>query len=347
MSNLKVIIKKVVGRKVARILKKGIIISKGVGFHLMDILIIPFTIFFAFLFKIMRIRQFSCFPISKKILFTIGVYPIRDHYFEPMFNPKHLHKSLRENRNLPGIDLNIIGQLETLRKFSYADELLKIPTVKKDDALEFCHNFGPFPPADAEYFYNMIRYFKPNKIVEVGSGHSTLMALNALKVNKIENKEYNCEHVCIEPFEIEWLESLNIKVVRDLVEKTDISLFKSLNANDILFIDSSHMIRPQGDVLFEYLEILPILKPGVLIHIHDIFTPEDYPDVWIKNAVFWNEQYLLEAFLSCNKEFKILGGTNYLKRNHYSEFSSKCPITKMLTEKGEIVGAGSFWIVKN
>ena len=169
------------------------------------------------------------------------------------------------------------------------------------------------------------------------------MATKAIKRNKIENEHYSCEHICIEPYEIEWLERLNVKVIREIVEKTDIAIFSTLDKNDILFIDSSHIIRPQGDVLFEYLEILPILKQGVLVHIHDIFTPEDYPDDWIKNAVFWNEQYLLEAFLSFNNNFRIIAAVNFLKNNNYDQLSSKCPITKMLTDKGEIVGAGSFW----
>ena len=79
--------------------------------------------------------------------------------------------------------------------------------------------------------------------------------------------------------------------------------------NDILFIDSSHIIRPQGDVLFEYLEILPILNPGVVVHIHDIFSPKDYLDNWIINDhLFWNEQYLLEAFLSFNNNSPFIDG---------------------------------------
>ena len=121
----------------------------------------------------------------------------------------------------------------------------------------------------------------------------------------MENENYSCEHVCIEPYEIEWLEKLNVKVIRELVENTDTTVFSTLDKNDILFIDSSHIIRPQGDVLFEYLEILPVLKSGVFVHIHDIFTPEDYPDDWVNNASFWNEQYLLEAFLSFNNEFIV------------------------------------------
>ena len=157
----------------------------------------------------------------------------------------------------------------------------------------------------------------------------------------MENKDSQCEHTCIEPFENLWLEKLSVKVIRKLVEDVDVNFFNQLDENDILFIDSSHIIRPQGDVLFEYLQILPILKCGVIVHIHDIFTPKDYLDEWkIKGTLFWNEQYLLESFLCLNSSYKIIGALNYLKSNYYDELAEKCP---MLTKDRE---PGSFWIKK-
>ncbi|MBK9737009.1 MAG: class I SAM-dependent methyltransferase [Saprospiraceae bacterium] len=225
----------------------------------------------------MRERKFESLPFSKSVMFNIGVYPIIDHYYEPMFNPKYLYRSLRLKRNLPGINLNVESQLKLLSKFKFSEELIGFPIEKLNDEIEFCYKDGPFPPADAEYLYNMIRVFKPGKIIEIGSGHSTLMAKNAIKKNIIEDSDYTCKHICIEPYESDWLRKINVEIVKERVEKIDISFFEKLEANDILFIDSSHIIRPQGDVLFEYLEILPILKSGVLVHIHDIFTPEDYP----------------------------------------------------------------------
>jgi hypothetical protein len=123
------------------------------------------------------------------------------------------------------------------------------------------------------------------------------MAARGIHQNHRDDPGYTCEHICIEPYEAQWLEKLDVTTIREPVERLDKSLFRSLEKNDILFIDSSHMIRPQGDVLFEYLEILPILQSGVLIHIHDIFTPKDYLEEWLSQEVrFWNEQYLLEAF---------------------------------------------------
>jgi len=119
--------------------------------------------------------------------------------------------------------------------------------------------------------------------------------------------------------------------------------FLELERNDLLFIDSSHIIRPQGDVLVEILEILPILKSGVIVHIHDIFTPKDYwDDLIIKDIRFWNEQYLLEAFLTFNKEYKIIGSLNFLKHHHYEELVRFCPMLKEENDKEP----GSFYIMK-
>ena len=89
------------------------------------------------------------------------------------------------------------------------------------------------------------------------------MAKEAIENNKRENSSYNCEQICIEPYEMQWLEKTGVQVIRKLVENVDVSFFSVLQNNDILFIDSSHMIRPQGDVLYEFLEILPSLNPGL------------------------------------------------------------------------------------
>lgn len=278
----------------------------------------------------------------------VGVFPIQDHYYEPLFNPGNLKYSLRKDRNLPGIDLNISEQLDLLKLFNYNVELLKFPMNKKENKIEFGYNDGPFLSGDSEYLYNMIRHFKPSRLIEIGSGHSTLMAINAIRQNQQDDRSYRCDHTCIEPYENSWLEQTDISVLRKMVENTNIALYKELKAGDILFIDSTHMIRPQGDVLFEYLEILPQLNPGVIIHIHDIFTPKDYLTEWIiKENRFWNEQYLLEAFLSNNKDFRIIGATNYLMHNHFDSFSNKCPILKMQVENGIEREPGSFWIIKN
>lgn len=100
------------------------------------------------------------------------------------------------------------------------------------------------------------------------------------------------------------------------------SFFAKLERGDLLFIDSSHITRTQGDVLFEYLSLLPRLNQGVIVHIHDIFLPRDYLESWVKDEIkLWNKQYLLETFLTCNNQWKIIEALNYLDHNHYNALS--------------------------
>lgn len=309
----------------------------------LDILLSPALLISAILLLFIRRYGVSRMKVSKKIFMKLGVFPIRDHYYEPLFNPRHLKHPLDKNRQLPGINFNIREQLDILAGFSYNNELVKFP-LNKSGKLEFYYHNGFFGSGDAEYLYNIVRLFKPRKIIEIGSGYSTLMAINAIRFNRNDNLQYNCEHICIEPYEQSWLENTGAKIIRKRVEDIDKRIFSELEANDILFIDSSHIIRPQGDVLCEYLEILPLLDSGVIVHIHDIFTPKDYPEEWILRDVrLWNEQYLLESFLTLNHEYKIIGALNYLKHNYFYELASKCPILQNEPQSEP----GSFWMMKN
>lgn len=309
-----------------------------------DWLLVPVTALAAFWVKMLRRLGVHRLPASKWAFHTVGVFPILDHYYEPLFNPAHLRKSLREDRALPGIDFNVEEQLSLLGSFDYNDELLRFPR-EKPNTLEYYYQNGPFGSGDAEFLYSLIRKIKPARLYEIGSGNSTLMARNAIRRNAEEDPAYECEHVCIEPYQHEWLTQLGISVVREVVEDTDRNRFASLGANDILFIDSSHIIRPQGDVVTEYLEILPLLNPGVFVHVHDIFTPKDYLDEWVIDRVkLWNEQYLLEAFLTLNDRFRIVGALNFLKHHYPAELKAKCPVLASEFERRE---PGSFWFVRN
>jgi len=309
---------------------------------IIDVLAAPLTYLSSVWLWIVRRMNIKRMAVSRKIFRSVGVLPIRDHYYEPLFDTKHLRYSLRKDRTLPGIDFNIKEQLDILGRFKFNDELERIPK-EKTDKLEFYYHNGRFGCCDAQYLYNMIRLFKPARMIEIGSGHSTLMAVSAVKANRCQYPDYHCEHVCIEPYEYSWLENLDVKVIRKRVEELDEEIFSKLNKGDILFIDSSHVIRPQGDLLFEYLEILPCLKSGVLVHIHDIFTPKDYLDEWVsENIRLWNEQYLLEAFLTFNNEYKIIGALNYLVHHHFPEISKACPILLDEPHKEPC----SFWIAR-
>ena len=292
---------------------------------LIDLICVPLVYPSAWLLKQIRRAGVQRLPKCKNALLQVGVFPIRDHYYEPQFNHQHSKRAFSEDRSLRGIDWNANEQERWLTKLVFAQELSDLPQ-EKPSTLDFYVRNETFTEGDAEYWYQMIRTVRPRRIFEVGSGNSTLMAAKAIRRNKNEDATYGCEHVCIEPFEMPWLEEIGVSVVRKKVEDIDISFFSQLQENDILFIDSSHIIRPQGDVLFEYLEILPALNIGVIVHIHDIFSPKNYREDWLKDYVrFWNEQYLLEAFLSYNSSWKIVGALNYLHHNHYARLKGVAP----------------------
>jgi hypothetical protein len=264
-------------------------------------------------------------PLSRSVLMRIGLLPVRRHYYEPFVSSKELIHPLTDKRSLPGIDWNLEGQLSLLGQLRYADEISDLPKAETGP-LEFYYDNPSFKSGDAEFLYQLIRLKKPGRILEVGSGYSTLMAHRAIQENRKRDANYRCTHQCIEPYEMPWLESLGIEIFRQRVENVDLQKFRDLSENDLLFIDSSHVIRPQGDVVTLYLKILPILNPGVIVHIHDIFSPRDYPNEWvIDRAWLWNEQYLLEAFLSQNDSWQIIAALNFLKHEAYDELQKICP----------------------
>ena len=305
-----------------------------------DLMISPLAYLCAFILKVVRRVGVQRLPRTKAMLIRAGSFPIQKHYYEPSFDNESLRTLLSAERSLPGIDWNVAEQLQLLKSFSSQDELATIPRYQ-GEGYEYYLDNKSFESGDAEYWYNLIRLKKPKRIIEIGSGASTRMARRALVANVDDDPTYTCDHILIEPYEQDWLEELGVTVIRDTVENCDIHMFEELDAGDILFIDSSHMIRPRGDVLFEYLEVLPRLKVGVIVHIHDIFSPRDYPAEWVVDEVrLWNEQYLLEAFLTSNKDWKVIGALNLLQHHHFDELREKC---LFLTEERQ---PGSFYIEK-
>ena len=238
-----------------------------------------------------------------------------------------------------GIDLDVKNQLHLLAKFVYNKELEAIPLEKRQELEPYYRNKN-FRSGDAEILYSMIRHYKPKKIIEVGSGYSTLFMLSAIKQNKKESAS-ETELICIEPYEQAWLEKLGISVIRKHIETLDLTFFEQLTANDILFIDSSHVIRTQGDVVFEYLKVIPSLRKGVIVHCHDIFMPMEYPINYILDyKYFWNEQYLLQALLSHSKRYRTLLSLKFLSTHYRPDLEICCPI---LARENEREGPASFW----
>ena len=231
-------------------------------------------------------------------------YHIRPiHYYEPIPDFRTItSEQITRRRDFPAIDFRWDEQLALLNELSrYHDEL---------STVEFNFDNGYFSGFDAAIYYALIRHLKPQRIIEIGGGYSTQLAAKALRGDG--------KLICIEPYP----ERLNgigqtVDLIQKQVEEIDVDFFSCLEANDILFIDSSHAVKFGSDVNYEFLELLPRLAPGVWIHVHDIFFPHDYPAEWLlERRMALNEQYLLEAFLSFNEKFQVKLANYWLCLDH-------------------------------
>jgi hypothetical protein len=237
---------------------------------------------------------------------------------------------------LVGIRLNEAAQLNLLRSFSkFHDEYQHFPTGEPQEHNRFYLGNRLFDGVDALVAYCMIRHFQPRLIIEVGSGFSSLVLGQAAEKNK------NSGLICIEPFPREFLRE-GFPGLQSLIEKKvqDIGLefFSQLASGDVLFIDSSHTVKIGGDVNYLFLEVLPRLNPGVIVHVHDIFLPFEYRRDWVLDEFrFWTEQYLLRAFLTFNSEFEVLLANYYLSCYHEEHLRVAFP------DLSRWIG-GSFWM---
>ena len=259
----------------------------------------------------------------------IHIIPV--HYYSPIPDTRKLPNELWTTLRPPfGFDLRVDAALAWLKQLSqrYGPEYNALPRECTDIHKYYLNN-PAFTSGDAEVLYSIVRDLKPRKIIEIGSGYSTLLTCEAIRANRNETPEYKCEFKAIEPFpatmicppppEVTSIENRPVQLV-------PLELFSSLHADDILVIDSSHVARIGSDVIYEYLTILPNLAPGVVVHVHDIFIPAEYPRHWIdEGRFFWNEQYLLEAFLSYNCEFEVIMPVHAVWRLHPQAFREMIP----------------------
>ncbi len=260
------------------------------------------------------------------------------HFYQPIPDTQTLSESLwNQPSKLVGIDMNDSMQLDLLRKHfpKFRDEYERFPTEPTSGASRFHLNNGFFDGTDALVAYCMVRHFQPRLIIEVGSGYSSLV------MGEAGAKNDACPLICVEPFPSDFL-SKGFPGLKSLltkkVQEIDLDFFSQLQSGDVLFIDSSHTVKIGGDVNYLFLEVLPRLKSGVIVHVHDIFLPFDYPRDWVLDEFrFWTEQYLLQAFLTFNCEFEVLMANGYLG-HHYMED------LKATFANSPWWGGGSFWM---
>lgn len=235
---------------------------------------------------------------------SVGIHAIPNHFYGPIPDTAKLpEETWREKSTLAGIDMNDPGQIELAHAMGeWSKEFPSVPQA------------GQFGGVDGEVLHAMIRHFRPRRILEVGSGASTQISAAAICKNEIGKL------IAIEPYPnnalkkgFPGLDSLIVSPVQDV----GMAEFERLGENDILFIDSSHVVKIGSDVQFLFLEVLPRLNPGVIVHVHDIFLPQSYPRKWVVNELrFWNEQYLLQALLMFNNSFEVLWAAHYMNLRH-------------------------------
>lgn len=274
-----------------------------------------------------RPRLFEAFQSS-------GVHVLANHFYNPVPDTRALGPKVFDQASLmPGVNLNLPRQVELMRQFRsrFAPELDAFPSILPQGAPAGSFSFDNvmYGPVDAEVLYSMVRMFKPRRIIEIGSGHSTRLSAMGILANQREDPAYRCELTCIEPYPADSLRAgfpgLS-RLIVEPVERVPLSMFEGLGENDILFIDSSHVLKIGSDVQYEFLEVLPRVGVGALVHVHDVFFPKDYPRAWVMDEKrFWTEQYLLHAFLMFNRAFEVLWCGTAVEHAHPRELAEAFP----------------------
>lgn len=229
--------------------------------------------------------------------------------------------AMEKPRALPGLDLRVSSALELLARLKpFAAELDAIP-YEFSAAPPFCFTpefLASFPDYDAAVLYSVLRELKPKRYVEVGCGYSSIVSSYALQRNQQEGAPCDVAYADPEP-RVPMDKVLPLgRMIRKRVQDVPLDTFTALQAGDVLFIDTSHVLKIQSDVEQEILRILPSLAPGVWIHFHDVFTPYDYPKEWVAKPLrlSCNEQYAVECLLSGGNRYQIEIPLHYLVRDH-------------------------------
>ncbi len=266
----------------------------------------------------------------------LQVFP--DFFYAPVFAPADLPASVWTGTFPDCGTFDLEAQKAFLRETpSFAEELSRLPNERPaDDDRQFYWGNDQFGHSDASLYYSLIRRFRPRRIVEVGAGHSTKLALKAIRDNGTGGV------LCIDPNAPEWLRNLDgpIEIVARPVQESPDSVFLDLEPSDILFIDGSHITKTGSDVNHLLLRILPRLPKGVIVHIHDICLPFEYQQYWSQEFYcYWNEQYVLAALLANSTKYEVLLGVYFLQKTDIESLGPYVPQVP-----GVKPGGGSLWL---
>jgi hypothetical protein len=247
---------------------------------------------------------------------------------------------------LVGLDVDVERALAFAHRvvLPHIDEFRdRFPIVGSDDSFHLVN--GSFMASDAHVYYAVLREQRPRKVVEVGAGRSTQVAIAALGANRAEG--HDATLTAIDPSPPAYLASALDERDQLLVAKVqdvDIAVLTCLERGDVLFIDSSHLVRIGGDVLYQLCEVVPRLKPGVCIHFHDISLPKPYPRTYFEQGLYWAEQHALQTFLAFNLRFEIIWPATYLMVHRREFMEETFPELQAMREAFPLSEPSSFWI---
>lgn len=291
--------------------------------------------------------SFLIMKLLAPLLNISGYYVFRKHFYLPIPDKRDL--VYQKDSQLVGLSINDKQCFEFLENVisKYKKEFNAFPIHGDKNAHDYYLLNGGFMAIDGNVYYSLIRHLKPAKIIEIGSGWSSLLAMKAIKKNREESGK-NTNLTLIEPFPSNYLTKgtdATTELIPKKVQEIGLDFFGSLGPGDILFIDSTHSLKSGGDVWYEYCEILPLLQAGVYVHVHDISLPKPYPHVYYDNQLFWNEQYLLQAFLTYNTKFDIVWPGNYMLIKYSEKIRAAfLPELDLMRQKYPFSEATSFWM---
>lgn len=238
-----------------------------------------------------------------------GFHVLPVHFYSPVPTTDQLEAILEQESELRGLAFDLEQHLAFLESLTrWRDEYDALPEQSRNDGGFYLRN-NNFESVDAELYYAIIRELRPKRIIEIGGGFSTRLAALAIKCNH-DDGGANTSFTVVEPFPDEQLRAgipAVTKLIRSPLQDVPLETFDELDSNDVLFIDSTHVVAPGSDVCVEILELLPRLRQGVFVHFHDVFLPRHYSRQFLLDRRFiWTEQYLLQAFLAFNNEFEVI-----------------------------------------
>ncbi len=253
------------------------------------------------------------------------------HYYSPIPAEDDVLAQINSRgplpEDLPDVDLQPEAQLALLAEYIDFYPDVSFPQNQSSDFRYSYPNYL-FDYADAFFLYSFLRKHSPKRVVEVGSGYSSAVILDTLDRLSIDRPELT--FIDPNPSRLESLlredDRKNIELVPVRAQEASPGIFSSLETGDLLFLDSSHVVKCGSDVLLFFFEILPFLPAGIFVHFHDIFYPFDYPASWLKRGFYYNEAYCLRAFLAHSSTWSIYLFSSYADFKFGDVISSRMPL---------------------